>query len=499
MSTSIITQPDTIAAGQIRFYDYIQPPLPAGQYILKAKQEVIGVTDNENPLYLADQPLLVDGPRFMIDPGTIHSLFPPANMQGNYDNSLPNMVFSNFALPWSREINPSVSAEEKKRRLKNAAENPTEINQIPWIGLLTIYENDITSGKLSKPETMTVAEMLTPKDSVLLPVLGSVINESASLTAIDVDLTYFQSIAPTCEELPYLAHARGVNTGGKVLLGMDDDGCFSVVIGNRLPMAGAKNYVYLVSYEGHQNHLPPNKIAGYDKIRLVVLGSWQFTCNEARASFKVLMNDLCEKGRGGVTLLQLPKNEETNTNALAKEALEISYVPLQNNLREGETSTSWYRGPIVAAPTKRSFTYGPYWYSDHAIHYDPEYGLFNHAYSAAWQIGRLLALSDGSFANGLFNWRNNYLKGITQKAKNRKLQAKANAIGSKKAEDLTMVTGTLSLFTDKFRNISWPVFETRKEKLLGDHLPGVLDDREMEDIIANDGDLLLELVKKIKS
>ncbi|MFH6993442.1 hypothetical protein [Flavobacterium sp. FlaQc-48] len=499
MSTSIITQPDTIGAGEIRFYDYIQPPLPAGNYTLKAKQEVKGVTDDQDPLYASNQPLLVNGPRFSIEPSAIHTLYPPANQLGNYDNSLPHMVFNNFSLPWSREINPPVTDAERKLRFNKAMGDPAEINQIPWMGLLTVYQDDIDLGKVPAiPRVMTVEEMLTPTDKVLLPVLGKVTNGTDSLTVMDVDLDYFQAIAPTITELPFLAHARGVNTGGKVMLGMDDDGCFSVVIGNRLPKGGDKNYIYLVSYEGHQDHLSPNKITGYDKIRLVMLGSWQFTCNEARASFKTLMSDLCLEGRGGVSLLQMPKIPDTDTNKLAKEALEISYVPLQNNMREGETSTSWYRGPMVAAPTQRSFAYGPYLYSDHAIHYDPEYGLFNHAYSSAWQIGRLLALSDGTFANGLFSWRNAYLKKLTKESKNKQLKAKANILAAAEVKEPNIVSGTLSLFTNKFRDVEWPVFETRREKLLGNHLPGVLNDQEVKTLIKNDDDPLLELVKKLK-
>lgn len=497
MSTSIITQPDTIGEGEIKFYDYIQPPLPAGEYTLKATQVVKGVTTEDDPSYTSNQPLHVNGPRFSINPGTIHTLYPPANQLGNYDNSLPHMVFNNFSLPWIREINPPATEKERKARFAKSMKDPAEINQIPWMGLLTIYEDDMESGKVSKPAVMTVDSFMKQKN-VLLPQLGKITNLSESLTTVNIKLDYFQAIAPTITELPFLAHARGVNTGGKVLLGMDDDGCFSVVIGNRLPKAGVKNYVFLVSYEGHQNHLPPNKIEGYTEISLVLLGSWQFTCNESRASFKVLMEDLCKKGRGGVSLLQMPKIPETDSNELAKEALEISYVPLQNNMREGEKSTSWYRGPLVAAPTKRSFTYGPYLYSDHAIHYDPEYGLFNHAYSSAWQIGRLLALSDASFANGLFNWRNDYLKRVTKQAKNENLRAKSKAIGTGKEHELNIVAGTLSLFTDKFKEVEWPLFETRKERVLGSHLPGVLKHDEVKELIENDDDPLFVLAKKIK-
>jgi hypothetical protein len=170
-------------------------------------------------------------------------------------------------------------------------------------------------------------------------------------------------------------------------------------------------------------------------------------------------------------------------------------------MRDGEKSTSWYRGPLVAAPTKRDFTYGPYLYSDHAMHYDPEYGLFNHAYSSAWQIGRLLALSDASFASGLFAWRNKYLNNITSQAKKTNLKAKAQALGSKpggREYDHDIISGMMGLFSGKFSKVSWPAFKTRAEQVPEGHLPGKLLDEDIKTILENDDDPLLELKKKIK-
>jgi hypothetical protein len=492
MSAAIETGPGTIGEGLIRFYDSIQPPLPAGNYTLKASHVVKGVTTGEkDPTYEATQKLLVNGPRFSIDPGTIHSLFPPANQTGTYDDTLPNIVFNNFSLPWLREINPLAKDDNDKT---------------PWMGLLTVYEADISptsaTRKVGDPFNKTVDQFLAASTNVLLPVLGTITNPAEQLSGVDIDLKYFQSIVPSLAELPFLAHAREVNTGGKVMLGMNDDGCFSVVIGNRLPGAAMKNYILLVSYEGHQDHLNGSTIPStYDTIRLVLLGSWQFTGSKSTGSFKTLMADLCKDDRGGVKLLQMPKAFATDSNELAKEALEISYIPLQNDMRDGEKSTSWYRGPLVAAPTKRDFAYGPYLYSDHAMHYDPEYGLFNHAYSSAWQIGRLLALSDASFASGLFAWRNKYLNNITSQAKKANLKAKAQALGSKpggREYDHDIISGMMGLFSGKFSKVSWPAFKTRAEQVPEGHLPGKLLDEDIKTILENDDDPLLELKKKIK-
>jgi hypothetical protein len=37
--------------------------------------------------------------------------------------------------------------------------------------------------------------------------------------------------------------------------------------------------------------------------------------------------------------------------------------------------------------------------------YNPDTGMFDVSYAAAWQIGRLLALQNGNFATALYNWK----------------------------------------------------------------------------------------------
>ncbi len=512
---SIETNPNTVSPGKIQFLDYIQPPLPAGDYTLYAEQDINDLPgEAEAPSYQASQPLLVDGPRFVLDPAQIHSLYPPANTEGNFDEALPNIVFNNFALPWSREINP---ADTSSLDANNGGGG--EINQIPWMGLLTIYASEMTGEdpNVPAPVSVTASKLITadPSDSdVLLPNLGSLQGGSPDqkVAVMDVKLPFFQQIAPKLSELPYLAHARSVNTDGKPMLGMNDDGSFSVVIGNRLPEAGDQNTMYLVSYEGHQDHLNGATIdPKYKKIRLVVLGTWQFTANTSRGDFLNLMEDLCDEGRGGVKLFQMPMDADTiGESAVAKEALEIGYVALQNEMRIGEETTSWYRGPLVPSPTKRDHEYGPYLYSDHAMHYDPDTGIFNHAYSAAWQIGRLLALSDGSFAGRLFNWRNEYLREAVKAAKAEGVNARSAALTRRPSADADdagetpqpeeegFVARTRNMLSGKVAGVAWPKLATRAETMIGEELPGVLTTEEKEAIHNNDEDPLVALMQKIK-
>jgi hypothetical protein len=173
----------------------------------------------------------------------------------------------------------------------------------------------------------------------------------------------------------------------------------------------------------------------------------------------------------------------------------------------GENATSWYRGPLGPSPTKRESSqpqsegnYGPYIYSDHAMHYDPGTGIFNHAYSAAWQIGRLLALSDASFAQGMFNWRADYLKSIINQAKQKKTLAAAASIQAAGvgSSTVTLHSAMRSFFTNAFQKVDWDKLKTRKQKMLIDQFPAVFTEAEKKAIEENDEDPLLTLHQKIK-
>jgi len=500
MSNSIDTQAGGLSPGQIKFYDSIQPPLTAGTYQLEAVQEIKELKEGPVPPFEARQTLRIDGPRFKIDPTLIHMVFPPANQEGSYAGVLPNIVFKNFALPWSRNIDP-----------KAGTDTP---GSPPWMGLLSVYDDEMpqpegreSASKISNPLTVTVKEIIHPPDDVLAPDLGNDVDTSddEKVLIIDMDLDFFRGIAPKLAELPFLAHAREVNTDGKAMLGMTEDGCFSVLVGNRVVKKASKNTIFLVSLEGHQAHLPDGGQIDsvYTKIRLLVLGSWSFTAADSPGSFIGLMQNLDQKGRGGVKLFQMPLKKATNENAPARKALEIGFVPLQNDMRAGEKTTSWYRGPLVPAPTKRDSAYGPYHYSDHAIHYDPDCGIFNLGYAAAWQIGRLLALSDGSFAKALFDWRRSYFGERRQQADRRDVEAmvaRAMALGPEPARIGDGLAAHMQNFWTKTvakKQDRLPMVQPRAQDPGLADLPGVLSAAELEDVLTSGVDPIHALIKKI--
>ncbi|MCW4629722.1 hypothetical protein [Marinomonas rhodophyticola] len=170
----------------------------------------------------------------------------------------------------------------------------------PWMTILLAYESDMlgetpnigrydtTSGKWVGPTTVPAEDVIAAKTNVIVPAISHADIENGPDTSaqiMEMKYQFFLDIAPTLEELPLLSHAREVDTDNKIMLGMDADGLFSVVVSNRVPpAAGGKCTAFLISLEGHQDHLPtyaPPKSANADQsIRVVVLGGWEFTASK---------------------------------------------------------------------------------------------------------------------------------------------------------------------------------------------------------------------------
>lgn len=519
--------PVSIPAGEIQFYDRFSPPLPAGQYTLSTSQTVLGVKDiNEgvDPLYTApDQPVLVTGPRFSLSSQDVYSMYPPAGSLGTFADHLAHVVLTQRSFPWARSV-VDISVTPKPV--------PPPTASTPWIAVLTFYSADVQTpsdpqnpnpnGPVAPPKTMNVPDIVAPCPNILTPqIQPTAIENKQQAVVVEMAYSFFKSIAPSQTDLPFLAHGRQVNTIGKALAGDQAQGFFSLAVGNRALNSGDSQTAVLVSLEGQWNRLPGGSDAKDSSndgktIRLVVLASWTFATVPSGGDFLYLMSQL------GVDLLRLPAtgsttNPDSDPVAQAVEALALGYVPLGNDLRDGENTTSYYRGPGAAAPCETDTTYGPYHFSDSTIHYDPTFGTFNLSYAAAFQVGRLLALSDGAFATALVQWRNDYFYRLqnsqTKQAVHEPLAAAVT--GAVPAE----ITASAADYgpPDRMRSTllkffhgaiaaprngeppGIPVVQPRHLRVASAAAPGVLSPEEVEEIHASGEDPVQALRRKLAS
>ena len=532
-----------LKTGEVKFYNNFLPTLPAGEYSVLLTQEIEGGGLDKQQFKRA-QEFEVAGPRFRLPEGEIHSVYPPPNGQEYYEGVLPQITFRKRTLPWERSVDSK--AED------------TEGFEVPWMALLLFEEqelqvssNDRNDATRTRAVSRKTAEFLSPTNAYLPPLekdgnnwinLEADLGDEDSCYTIDIDTATFESIVPKAKELAYLAHVREVNTDDKEFLGMHADGWFSVMLTNRLPKTPpmqrvepesieekkglnfARNIVHLVSLEGFIPYLEEevsddlkSDLETKSKVRLVSLASWEFYCKPPLESFTKLMENL----DAGLLKLNTPINpNQSEKHAYLKTALDGGYVPLQYNLRNGEKTMAWYRGPLLPVINE----YSPenkdediFFSVEASMIYDQQKGLFDLSQAVAWQIGRLLALNDAHFSQHLLDWKKKVNRKIDELLKRQELALRTekndqatteavtlDALELKNVRELMDSDFATDIFSENFLAqlaVAKSFFEkleapTLKEMELS-NLPGILSKESFEEIMEAGQDLETGILNKI--
>ena len=378
----------------IIFYDNYEAPLTAGSYRF-VLQQTLNLEGDEPRHYYQDQRFEVLAPRYSIDADEIQAYFPPNGGVADYKNVLPHLVLRTRNLPWERILSPQ---------------------REPWLVLLVLSEQDLADGKVvfrngtvadlapHRPDDLPVDDedlgtwwRFDEIDKVLLPRFKRTEDANTPVRLLDLDLNLFRKLSPARKELPLLAHVRHVDTGDKIPLEMVANGEFSVLVANRFPPPG-NNTIYLVSLEGWNDLLDAavDQPQPASRVRLITLGSWTFVNDpNGHDTFAGLMQQL--KKNSAVVGITLPG---TSGNSHVDNALKRGYVPLDYKPLQSTPTMSWYRGPLTPSPRQR-LNRPAFERADAALIFDDKNGMMDVSYAAAWELGRLLALSSQSFAKGL--------------------------------------------------------------------------------------------------
>ncbi len=135
-----------------------------------------------------------------------------------------------------------------------------------------------------------------------------------------------------------------------------------------------------------------------------MLAHWSFTTNEG-ATFETLMQDLDVDLLGAV-----PQEAPDAAPATrpAPEVVETGHIGLGHRSRRGDPVRAWYRGPLVPFPTTRPQPVGgvlPLAHSADQIRAIVPDGREDLSLAAAFEIGRLLGLSQLSVVSALLRFR----------------------------------------------------------------------------------------------
>ena len=159
--------------------------------------------------------------------------------------------------------------------------------------------------------------------------------------------------------------------------------------------------------------IPISKIALEPVHRFPVLAYWSFTTTEG-STFMTLMQGL-DYGllgtRGGERINPPADVTEPPPHPERPEVMETGHIHLDHRTRRGDRTQAWYRGPLVPHPTLRDAPPDPdhpglplAHASDQLRRVVPEGGE-DLSYAAAFEIGRLLALSQLSIVSALLRFR----------------------------------------------------------------------------------------------
>jgi len=377
-----------------------QPVLSAGTYRVTTTSQLMVPMENQAPI-IKTQFFHVAGDRYSLKPTDVFDVFPKEGSFADYSESFPQIIFNRSTLPWERSASASTQ-------------------QLPWLGLLLLEATEdfevksvfwkqgmkyLTDGTANEP--VFVPYQFTDEPSDLA---NSGENTDVKVEVIDVDFTLLNSLMPKISDLPWLAHARRAD-------GVER----AVVMGNRLPKSGGNYVVHLVSFENIYPNLFEQKPSNINKIRLLSLKKWGFSCENANETFPKIISNLVPCNLG----------IDNEANSQIKFRKQRGRTLLLHQMRQGYKNVAWYRGPFnniglnddrpLLRPTSVTTAVNS---SDSRLSVDKVNNIFDVTYAAAWQLGRQLALAHPTVIRELYKLRRLHAQQI------RKLQQNGQAITS---------------------------------------------------------------------
>jgi hypothetical protein len=446
----------------MHLYPSVRPGLTAGAYRLRTSQRMSGPTLGDRAVDDRTQHLQVTAPRTTMAPDEVFSVTPPPHAQGPFEARLPHIALKRRTLPWDRSVGAGGA---------------------PWLALVMLAEGE---GTFRRGEA--AVDCYTAGVAATLAGLDT--DERGD--CIEVTQTVLDRTFPARDEVDLLCHVREADASDTELA--DDDHWVSVVLCNRLPVAGTAYRCMLVSLEGQHASLPatggavdtPSRVVAWEGVldlveiprvgrivgdgfsvvsatvdstrltgafatevsgvggtaatattasaastaatigteggfvrldvdgarldallaaigrverryRFPVLATWEFECSDVPGDFGGLM------ARLQVALFADPGAPEPDHRRPLPVTTATGHVAMAHTDRRGHAGTSWYRGPCTPVKVSRDAAGAPHHVADQARRVGPE-GREDLSLASAFEVGRLLAMSDTQFLASLRRW-----------------------------------------------------------------------------------------------
>jgi len=335
--------------GQLGLHDRAQSQLQPGTYTLEVGQTVSDAAATLAEIAPSTAQFSIVDPGAATLPATeVLAVYPPAGAQDAVDVMLPHIVLRSRSLPWA-----------------NAAVVGAET---PWVALLLFVKEDeveFSKGVDGREQVKTVCSR-------------------------------FRDIMPQRSELARLCHVRELPTDDPIAA-KDDDRFVAIVVGNRLPRADATNTACLVDLRGcaAANIWPDSPVAA-DVHALPVLHRWDFEVSSG-GDFEAYFKRLREgtDGAGGVVAFGSASDGQAITN-------DSGALELVDARPAATTPTLRYAGPCVPLPLGLIDAPAADPADLYSVTADGHHVV---TYSAAFELGRLLALANPRVLDALLVFR----------------------------------------------------------------------------------------------
>ncbi|TVY75396.1 hypothetical protein Focb16_v005291 [Fusarium oxysporum f. sp. cubense] len=390
--------------GQAQFLSSFKPSLVPGDYKVTVRQEVKYPEGEQTRDLESYKTFTVKGPsQYQLPAGSIHSVY-PAEGDAVPSKVLPQVTLSDPHLPW--ELSPDNNDERAKKHINGSL--------IPWFALLVFTEDEIKtlpSMSAQPSPSPTLSVRLSKKQlgelrssSCRIPLSEKELQDNANegINTVFVNSSAFRvyfsrqmgedEFEPAITRYSYLSHIRR-SRSTKAQDATTDT--FSIVLGHRSGPLELKSsvtaYVHLVSLMGVSNLKMPEEA---DLTALVSLYSWSFTWTKGHdAEIAKVIETLKDNVK------PLRRTIEPSTDPWLKRRMESGYTLVKHRLQTGEQTASMFRGPLVPFQPR-----GDELNNAEAVGHgsglqivDQTTGIIDITYSAAWSLGRSLAIENSSF------------------------------------------------------------------------------------------------------
>ena len=446
----------------IAFESYHLPSLQAGLVSLDTKVSFDLSGHIKKDFSAPTLNLFVAGPRFLLQPNDLHAVFPPRDSFGEYDNVLPHVELNNSTLPWQRKTGSSDKTVPWLGLILLEADETADAAKVtmtssPWQNLrkkLTLTEEKLTDVSDNPNKPFPPVKILHLQEDFLRKIMPSA-DDLKWLTHVrvghDKDGKETERSIIVCNRMPRpgirsVVHLvsfeeRFTKEGFDFSKGKEE-GKIPFLSLHSWQFTCPDSEQYKVSSEAVERLEDPlrkkaREVFSDEELREVL--------HRGREEFRAFLNDLgfttlqdqnkflaachiqTETFKGLMDALDwgwlhLTKSGEESAKSgikmLNQKMSKASSVPMAHGLRGGGKTVSWYRGPLTADPHLSQqieatlLRHLPVRNSDQLLMYNKTNQMLDTSYAAAWEVGRLLSVSDPKISRQIAQWKTSHAREV---------------------------------------------------------------------------------------